>query len=122
MKNILAVAAVMLFSMAAYGQTAKVIKIAPEDAAKAKAAYEKLQAAQTEWGNVQLDIRDKYLVIPLSGPEKGTFRKTNKSVGFLKYMWEEGFEFDSTFQFIVPKKEVMPEGCNFPWEFNTGTR
>lgn len=150
------IAAVILFLIAgiAYGQTARVIPLSPEDAQTVKAKWDALQAAQKAWNEEQDQIAKKYTYVKRDDPDAsgsmtpmafslttGAFRVTTTAYGLVTVVdpcknpktpgdrqacadqkkaeaaeryfrkgFEEGFEFDKEFKYIVPK--TTTQNCN----------
>jgi hypothetical protein len=63
-----------LFAAAAFGQAAKVIELGIADSMALERAHRDLAAAQTELETVQKHIRQRYLIVPESGREAGSYR------------------------------------------------
>lgn len=90
--KILALSLILLFASAAFPQTANVIELAPDDSARAKAAWDVLQTAQHNWDDLQEHMRVKY-----------TTDGRNDKDRWPKAAFTYGFEFSKDFRFIVPK-------------------
>ena len=83
-----------------FGQTAKVVALTPEDAAKAKALY--AEQARVEENIAQL--RDRISMV------------------YLDPGWFTGFEFSEDFKYIVPASQPLPSVTNgYTWPICYGT-
>jgi hypothetical protein len=112
-------------------QEAKVVALSGEDAANAKQLYGAMRDAEAAWKVLQQDLHDHYLTVeaPTSGrlqigPCVTEHKPDAKPATYRATMpgFEQGFEFDPTFRFIVPKSAASqtltvpywPQCCNVP--------
>ena len=126
-------------------QTAKVVALSPEDAAKAKRLYDAKIAAEMAYAEFQQDIANRYVshevISPATAcatictqqscpstsctPPKPTPEQEKASHSFqLNHGWWDGFNFSEDFRFIVPQeapKLPTQSGGTYPWNCVTLT-
>ena len=99
-----------------YAQTARVVPLSPADQKEALTKWAALEKAQTDWNTFQARIQTDYLTVSGDDPDKGNLGREegfNDGVTcsgckgsdwkYYRKGFESGFEFDKSFQFIVPK-------------------
>ena len=86
--------ALLLCSITALGQTAKVIALSPEDAKEAKSLYAQQAEIEKRIDMFRLQISDTYL---------RNYEKKNPYVFSPKPGWDAGFLFSEDFKYIVPR-------------------
>ena len=94
MKRLVALFASLVFAGCLQAQTAKVIQLSPEDAAKAKALYAQKADIEKQIDDLQQKITATYLA---------KNKEIQESWGWYPWPWLNGFEFSDDFKFIVPK-------------------
>jgi hypothetical protein len=94
--------------VACFAQEAKVVELSLADAQEAKAKYEALKQAQKDWDNLQKRIENEYLVRHDSLKNNECVQWSDSGITYSTSCsgsdWASGFEFDSSFHFIVPKR------------------
>lgn len=117
MKNLHKLFTVILLasSFSAFGQTAQVIQLSPQDTAKAKLLYDAKQNALENEQIFMYEIRNKYLVhqgerITRDVTDKGAVVWTGSEQDYVLPEWLNGFEYSADFKFIVPVSQVKGSG------------
>jgi hypothetical protein len=82
---------------AALAQTASVVELTPDDAAVAKRLYDQQAAITKQIADLQVKIRNKYLIQPCQTARPSVEFCASSST------WFNGFEYSTDFKFIVPK-------------------
>jgi len=96
------VIAFCLFACGAFGQTAKVIQLSPEDAAKSKQVHEAALKAQKAVEDFDQHVRETYTQCS----HKDCNLRGYLIIGGIEYKdgWDGGIEYSEDWQFIVPKR------------------
>jgi hypothetical protein len=132
MKFVLAFA-VLVLAMCAGAQTAKVVQLKPEDAARAKALYAEKTRIEQEIADFRQHINDDYpevgVTVPCSASVcmgAGCVPPPPPKVSCHRALdgdWANGFDFSSDFRFVVPSRPAKPStpayGCLTPAWTNT---
>lgn len=94
--------ALLALSLAAQAQTAKVIELSPDDAAKAKSLYEQKESIDKQIGELEKSVTVKYLA---NKDHRGgcTSLSSWSEPVCVSGVWGVGFEYSDDFKFIVPK-------------------
>lgn len=95
--------AVLGFTLAAAGQTAKVIQLSPEEARQAKALRDQQDAIAKKIADFDQAIRIKYLTAPKDDEGHTQTYSLNGKWIWVKSGWGSGsFQYSEDFRFIVP--------------------
>lgn len=124
MKKLVLALVFLLTGGVIYSQTAKVLTLKPNDAAEARALWERLQSAQKDWDAFNTRIGEDYLngdcgvVTGTTGSI--TLWYNGKPPGCKLSGWENGFTFSEDFKTIVPKPysyttPTWPNTCGYWW-------
>lgn len=95
MKNLILL--ILLFTVNAYAQTAKVIQLSDEDAAQAKSLYQQKKDIEQKISDLQIKILENYMSVP--------HPKSKDKYFLLKEGWDTGFEYSEDFKFVVPSDQ-----------------
>lgn len=63
--------AFLLMAGPLFAQDARVLQLSDNDSSIARAKYEALQKAQSEWDHFQEELKQKYLTVPKGDPDAG---------------------------------------------------
>lgn len=113
MKLIVAIA--FLFAVTASAQTAQVIQLNPEDAARAKALYAEKAKVDAEIEALKDSVKKKYVWTAIIGNGYCTHAEQTEDGYCIPYDWANGFEFSTDFRFIVPAQPKPQPQCP-TWE------
>ena len=110
-------AIVFLFAVTASAQTAQVIQLKPEDAARAKELYAEKAKVDAQIEALKGQIQKQYLETLLQKSENCDPRKQfcyDPRIAAIMdsySAWINGFEFSANFQFIVPAQPKPQPQC-----------
>ena len=105
----------LILTLSALAQTAKVVTLKQEEAAKARQLHEAAAAAQKASDDFDAQIAQTYTQSKAEGIVTWSPNGSHTAAYINRDGWDYGFEYSEDFKFIVPKpyQAKAPEPCGF---------